>query len=511
MRSSEVSGRGNAGVGPWIERRARAGPDRVALIAGERSITYGELAGRIRRLANGLRGLGVSRGDLVAWVGPNHRAFLESLFAAGLLGAVLAPANHRLDMVAIGEVLRDTQPTVLIEHRIGPVPVPPSVRSRIRVDAHAGGAEHSFEQLLAASPDDPVDEPVALTDLCLVPHTSGTSGGPKGVMLTHGNMTWNVVNLLSAADFRSDDVTIAIAPFFRTGGIGVNVLPVLFMGGTVVVPTDPSADEIVALMERHRVTVGFGNPDLLDALARSERWPDADLSSARFVITGGAPVPERLIRTYLDRGVTLLQGYGLTEAAPFALLLDPESALSKVGSAGRPPLLIEVRIEAPGGSDAAPDETGELLLRGPNVMAGYWKRDEETARALTPDGWLRTGDAARADDDGFVWIVGRENDAFTVDGHRVYPGDVERVLARHPGVDDVGVVGLLDAVHGEVPAAFVVPAPGTSASAADLIAFCRERLAPHQVPVSVTFVDLLPRNSVGKLIHSVLRDLAGPR
>ncbi len=507
MGGAGDSGGGNAGVGPWIERRARSGPDRIALIFGEHSITYGELAVRIRRLANALRHLGVARGDRVAWIGSNHPAFLESLFATGLLGAVLAPVNHRFDPSAMAAVLRDTEPVALIEHGTDPAPAPPSVRCRIRVGADDGDAL-AFDELLAGASDEAVEESVGLEDICLLPHTSGTSGGPKCVMLTHGNMTWNVVNLLSAADFRRDDVTIAIAPFFRTGGIGVNVLPVLFMGGTVVVPTDGSPDEILGLIERHRVTIGFGNPDLLDALTRSERWPEADLSSVRSVITGGAPVPERLIRTYLDRGVALLQGYGLTEAAPFALLLDPEHALSKVGSAGRPALLIDIRIEGADGANAAAGETGELVLRGPNVMTGYWRRQEANAGTLTADGWLRTGDAARMDQEGFLWIVDRQKDAFVVDGQRVYPGDIERVLARHPGVNDVGVVGVADPVRGAVAAAFVVPVDGVATPAGDLIKFCRQHLAPHKVPGSVTFVDALPRNSVGKLIRSALRELA---
>ena len=183
---------------------------------------------------------------------------------------------------------------------------------------------------------------MALADLLMLPHTSGTTGNPKAVMLSHGNVTWNAVNLLSRADIRRDDVTIAIAPFFRVGGTGINVMPVLFAGGAVVVPDDSTPDVVLRLIEEHRVTVGFGVPDLLDAIARTERWPLADLSGIRSVLTGGAPVPERLIRTYLDRGVTLLQGYGLSEAAPVVLLLDPQQALTKIGSAGKPPLFVDV-------------------------------------------------------------------------------------------------------------------------------------------------------------------------
>jgi fatty-acyl-CoA synthase len=315
----------NFGIGSWIERRARIAPDDVALIGDDRSFTYGELAGRIRRLATGLRRLGVARGDRVAWVGANHPAFLESLFASGLLGAALAPVNHRLAADEIRWILQDVEPTVLIQHgATDPTAVPPAIRHRIIV----GGSSETgfdFEALVAESPDGPVDVSVGIDDLCLLPQTSGTTGPPKGIMLTHANVTWNVVNLLTSAEFRSEDVTVAIAPFFRAGGTGVNVLPVLFVGGTVVVPTDPSADETLQLFERHRVRVGFGNRDILDVLARSEFWPDVDLSSLRFVLTGGAPVPERLIRTYLDRGVTLLQGYGLSEAAPLALVSTPRT------------------------------------------------------------------------------------------------------------------------------------------------------------------------------------------
>jgi fatty-acyl-CoA synthase len=498
---------GNFGVGSWIERRARIAWDDLALIAENRSFTYGELAGRVRRLANGLRRLGVARGDRVAWLGPNHPAFLESLFATGLLGAALAPVNHRLTADEVLWILEDIEPNVLIQHHsTGHSPAAPSVRNRVAVAGSLDGAM-DYEALLTDTPDDAIEETVGLHDLCLLPHTSGTTGRPKGVMLTHGNVTWNVVNFLTCADFRSDDVTIAIAPFFRVGGTGVNVLPVLFVGGTVVVPGEVGAEEMLRLFERHRVTVGFGNPDILDALARSERWPTVDLSSVRFMLTGGAPVPERLIRAYLDRGVTLLQGYGLSEAAPLALVLDPQAALRKIGSAGRPPLLVDVRIVGPDGADVGPGETGELAVRGPNVMAGYWNRPKETREVLTSDGWLLSGDAAHMDDEGYFWIVDRVADRFTTDGHAVYPGDVERVMAGHPAIAEAGVAGVPAEGRGEVGAAFVVQSARKEVTEQELLAFCRKHLAPHQVPASVTFVDRLPRNSVGKLIRTQLRAL----
>ena len=501
---------GNAGVGSWIERRARAAPDAAALIAADCSLTYSELADRVRRLANGLRMLGVAKGDRVAWLGPNHPAFLESLFAAGLLGAALAPVNHRLDQAEINWILQDTKPRVLIQHpAAGATAVRGPAFRHVAVGSSLAGAA-DFETLVAGSPGHAIEETVGLEDLCLLPHTSGTTGRPKGVMLTHGNITWNVVNLLTCAGFRSDDVTIALAPFFRVGGTGVNVLPVLFMGGTVVVPGDVHPDDILRLTEQHHVTVGFGNPDILQSLVRSPLWPGADLSGVRFLITGGAPVPEPLIRAYLERGLTLLQGYGLSEAAPVALLLQPEAALSKVGSAGTPPLFVETKIAGPAGADVAPGQAGELLVRGPNVMAGYWNLPKETAAALTPDGWLRTGDAARPDEDGYIWIIGRLADSFISHGRVVHPGDVERVLLSHPAVADAGVAPVPESGQEQVATAFVVLTPEAETTEQQLLAWARERLAAHQVPAFVTFADRLPRNSAGKLIRAELQNAATP-
>jgi fatty-acyl-CoA synthase len=322
-------------------------------------------------------------------------------------------------------------------------------------------------------------------------------------MLTHGNITWNVVNFLSTADFLSDDVTIAIAPFFRVGGTGVNVLPVLFKGGTVVIPRASQPEEILWLIERHHVTVGFGNPDLLDAMVHSAAWPGADLSSVRMIISGGAPVPERLIRAYFERGVFFVQGYGLSEAAPLVLILDRENAVRKTGSAGKPPLFVDVRIVRPDGSRCTSDETGELLVRGPNVMAGYWNLPDSARRVIDEQGWLHTGDAARADSEGYIWIVDRLNDAYLSSGEVVYPGDIERVLLEHPSVADAGVVG--PSSEGEIAgSAFVVPVPSHEIAVEDLLAFCRERLKPHEVPQSITVVEALPRNSVGKLLRHQL-------
>ena len=283
----------------------------------------------------------------MVWQGANHPAFLEVFFATARLGAALAPVNHRLAGSMIDELVADYSAEVAVLGDGAGESALPGVRSRVVVGAPVG-SEIGYEELAAHSAGVWVEAEVGFDDVCLLAHTSGTTGMPKGVMLTQGNVTWNVVNLLSLVDFRSDDVTIAIAPFFRTGGTGVNVLPVLFKGGTVVIPEALEVTEVLRLLEQRRVTVGFGNPDLLGALVRSPEWRTTELGSIRCFITGGAPVPERLIRTYTERGVPLLQGYGLSEAAPDSCCSSiAPNALRKLGSAGKPPLFVDVRTVRP--------------------------------------------------------------------------------------------------------------------------------------------------------------------
>ena len=497
----------NFGVGTWIERRARSAPDRPALITADGVRTYAALAERIRRLAFAFRRLGVGHGDRIAWLGENHPAFLETLFAAGRIGAVVAPVNHYLPGDERAAVVADADPVVVLEHAALPeTTFAASVLHRIAVGGTRAGAL-DYESLLTEPSASRSDAAVDLDDLLFLPHTTGTTGRPKGVMLTHANVTWNVINFLTSAEFRNDDVTIAFAPFFRVGGTGVNVLPVLFMGGTVVVPEAVEPDRMLDLIERHRVTVGFAGPGLLEGLRAADRWASADLSSLRFVLTGGAPVPDRLVRRYAKRGVPLLQGYGLSEAGPLALLLDAASALRKIGSAGRPPAFVDVRIVDADGRDVPSGATGELHVRGPNVMAGYWRRPDATREVLLDGGWLRTGDAARMDDDGYIWIVDRFADRFETAGGIVFPGDVERVLLANPAVVDAGVVGVPSADGGQVGAGFVVLAPGASTTTDEILDGARRELPAHAVPATIRQVSELPRNSVGKLLRQVLREM----
>jgi fatty-acyl-CoA synthase len=344
----------------------------------------------------------------------------------------------------------------------------------------------------------------------MILYTSGTTGRPKGAMLTHGNVTWNCVNLLLDVDLAADEVTLVPAPMFHVAALNQTVLPTLLKGGRVVLESAFDAERVLALIARHRVTYLFGVPTMFLAMTRAPGWADADLSSLRSAACGGAPVPEAVIDAYQARGVTFLQGYGLTEASPGVLFLRRDDSVRKAGSAGTQVFFGEVRLVRPDGVDAGPGEPGEILVRGPQVMAGYWGQPEATAEVLSVDGWLRTGDVGVADDEGYIWIRDRTKDVIISGGENIYPAEVEDVLYRHPAVAECAVIGVPDEHWGEVGRAIVVPREGARPDPADLLAFVAERIARFKVPKSVVFTDALPRTASGKVLKSKLRGRIRP-
>jgi fatty-acyl-CoA synthase len=496
-----------------MTRRCRMTPHRTALVFEDRSWTYAALKERVDRLAQALHSLGVRFGDRVGYLGPNNPAFLELLFAAGSLGAIPVPINFRMDRETVAYIVQDAGCQVLV--------YAPEVsgtaawlRTETRVPCYVtlvGGGDsslHDYEQLLASASPEPLNVPVDLDDVGLMVYTSGTTGRPKGVMLTHGNLTWNAFNFLISGDFRGDDVSLAIAPFFRVGGLAVTLLETLLVGGTVVLMSIFDPGEALRLIDQYRVTVLFGGPELLQALEDYPSFPESDFSTLRVCYTGGSPVPEHLIHSYLERGIPILQGYGLSEAAPLALLLDPEDMTRKIGSAGRPPFFTDVRVVRADLTDVAPGEVGEVLVAGPNVMKGYWNRPDATEETVEAGGWLRTGDAARVDDEGYVYIVGRVDDAYVTSGRLVHPDDLERVLLQHSAVRETAVVGIPDDKLGEIGIGFVVPADDRNVTEDDLFRWAVSHLNTPEILHQVRFIDTIPRNPAGKVLRHELRQRA---
>jgi fatty-acyl-CoA synthase len=496
----------NEGVGSWPARRARRTPHRTALVHGGAATTHGRLHERATRLAHALRAAGVGHGDRVAYLGPNHPAFLEALFATGILGAVYVPLNTRLAAPEIAYQLRDCGARVLLHgpshtELVAALGGLPELGTRI-------GVGPQYEELLAGAATAPIDEPVAPGDVCLIMYTSGTTGRPKGAMLTHANITWNALNVLIDQDVAADEVALVCAPLFHTAGLNMLALPVLLKGGCCVVAEQFDPGGALELIERHRVTFMFGVPAMFDRMARHPHWARADLSSLRMLSCGGAPVPTSLIAAYQERGLTFLQGYGMTETAPGALIVDAEHAVSKAGSAGVPHFFGDVRVVRPDLTPVEVGETGEILVGGPQVMAGYWGLPEQTAAAFA-GGWFRSGDAARIDEDGYITVVDRIKDMIISGGENIYPAEVEDALLAHPDVVECAVIGVPDGKWGEVGRAVVVPRDGAELDPAEVLASLDGRLARFKIPKSLVVAPVLPRTASGKLLKAEVRERYG--
>jgi fatty-acyl-CoA synthase len=485
-------------LGRWLSDRARATPARVAIDYLGRTMTYGELEERSRRRAASLLALGLERGDRVATLTGNSPEHVETFYACARAGLVLVPLSWRLSPVELAYQLDDSDPAVFLveEDHAGLADAAladASVRPRRLPLAEPGDAEGSGE---ADAADD---------DGLLLIYTSGTTGKPKGALLTHANCFWTNLGFDLATGVAGDDVVLHLLPQFHCGGWNVQPLLAWWKGATVVLEREFDPGRCLALIAEKRVTTMMGVPAIYLFMAQDPAFATADLGSLRRAVVGGAPMPESLLETWHERGVAIVQGYGLTEAAPNVLCLPPEDAIRKLGYAGRPYPFVEVALRDPeSGRLLEGAAEGELVVRGPNVFAGYWRNPQATAEVMS-DGWLRTGDVAERDEEGDYRICARIKDMFISGGENVYPAEIESVLHEHPAVVEAAVVGVADERWGEVGLAVVVLAAGTSAGEEELLEHCRGRLAKYKVPRAVRFLDELPRSAMGKVQKDELR------
>jgi fatty-acyl-CoA synthase len=339
---------------------------------------------------------------------------------------------------------------------------------------------------------------VGLDDLCMIMYTSGTTGRPKGALLTHGNIIWNSLNVVVDVDIASDEVTLVSAPLFHTAALNMTCLPTLLKGGTAVLEASFDAPRVLELIDRYKITCLFGVPAMYDMLAAAPGFAEADLSGVRNLLCGGAPVPARTIRRYLDRGLSFVQGYGMTEASPGVLLLDRRDALAHAGTAGVPHFFTDVRLSGPAG------QPREIEVSGPHVTSGYWGLPPRSGE------WFRTGDLAVADSGGYIRLVDRVSDMYISGGENVYPAEVEDAILEHPGVAECAVFGVPDEKWGETGQAVIVTRPDTPLTAQDVLDHLNSRLARYKIPKSVVFAGSLPKSGAGKVLKRPLRDMYGP-
>jgi len=498
----------------WVAKRAELTPDATALVdsATGREFTYEAFDRRAGRLARFFREeWGIHPGDRIAFLGHNSTDVFDLLFAAAKAGAILVPLNWRLAVPELQGIVADGSPRALVHDDAF------AAEAEALLDVMAGSARMQTgtvspaggEAMEAVAGDGPGlrMEPRPLEDPWYILYTAGTTGRPKGVIQTFGMALFNYLNIGVPIDLSSRDTTLNVLPTFHSGGLNLYAIPTFIAGGTAIVQRAFEPSETLGLLAE-RTTAFFGVPAVYLFLSQHPEFAGTDLSGVRSWACGGAPMPVALLEAYAERGIRIRQGFGMTETGPTVFLVDEVNALTKAGSVGKPQMHVDVRIVDTDGRDVPVGEMGELWIKGPAVTPGYWQMPETTAESIT-DGWLHSGDVARCDADGYYYIVDRWKDMYISGGENVYPAEIENVLYAHPAVAEAAVVGVPDPTWQEVGRAVVVLAPGAEATADDLIAFCRERLARYKVPRSVVFVDALPRNPAGKVLKNQLRDLHG--
>jgi fatty-acyl-CoA synthase len=490
----------------WIAHHAHRRPRQLAIddLQTSRRFTYAELDRRTDQLAGALAQRGIGKGDRVALLAPNCAEYFELQFACGRLGAIMVPLNWRLTVPELEYILGDCAPKLLIHDKSFIQQAAALSRSLLEIDAES--SQGAYEKALASAPKPP--PPIAMThdDVSTIMYTSGTTGHPKGAIITHGMTFWNTVNLGIPALISPQTVQLVILPLFHTGGLNCYANPVLHAGGTILIMrTFDPGQALDYISDRSLgITHFFGVPAPYQFMMQHPKFQGADLSRLRISGVGGAPCALAILEGWSARGVPLVQGWGMTETSPAGTMLDAADAIRKVGSAGKAMMHTAIRIVDEEGRDVKQGEIGELLIKGPNITPGYWNKPEATAAAFT-DGWLHTGDAARLDDEGFVYIVDRWKDMYISGGENVYPAEVENVLFQLPQVADAAIIGVPNARWGEVGMAIIVRKQGQALEEGDVIRHCLGRLAKFKVPQSVAFVEVLPRNATGKVLKRELR------
>jgi len=496
-------------AGGWLVRRAAVTGARPAVRDEARALSYAELDARAARCAGWLRARGVGPGDRVAIVMGNRSPFLEAVFAAARLGAIALPINTRLAPPEVRQLLDDAEPAVLLhDAELGTLAARACAEAAHPPERLAvGGAPDAYEAALAASEPAHDVAPVSPDDAMILMYTSGTTGVPKGALLPHRKTLFNSLNAQLFFDLSGRDRVLVVVPLFHSFGLQILAIPALYAGAGLVLQRHFDATAVWDAVAAERVTLFGGVPTMFGELqAAFDARPDRDLSALRFAFTAGAAIPVERIHAFHARGILLKQGFGQTETS-ILCCLEAADAVRKAGSVGRPVFHAELRVVRPdaldgppdGWRDVAPGETGEIVVRGPITMIGYWRRPEATAEVLREDGWLRTGDLATIDDEGFVTLVGRARDLFISGGENVYPAQVEQCYAAHPAVREIAVVGVPDERWGEVGCAYLVLAEGATLDPEALRAWGRERLASFKVPRRWVAVDALPRTVTGKV------------
>lgn len=506
-------------VGDWIERWFYIQPEKVAVYADDIPYTYRTLNERVNRLANILLTKNIKKGERIAVLMHNSIRYVELFFAISKIGGILVPLNWRLAAPELEFIIKDSKCRFMIfeEEFIETIS---RLKKKITVEYYisCSNGVHKHNQLLpfwiedyetlmdCASPEKPkILWQSGDDDTHIIMYTSGTTGVPKGAMLSHKKTFYNVLNANIYFDLTRKDVAIIARPLFHSGGLIVELAPVLYKGATVIIKRRFSPEDILKTIEDYKVTILELPATVYNFILHDCDISKYDISTVKCFYTGGERVPLSLLNAYAEKGIHISQIYGLTEASTL-FWLPYDMAGKKIGSVGKPVFHADVRIVDEKGKPVPEGAIGEIIVKGPVVMNGYWGKPELTKKVIK-DGWLYTGDLATMDQDGFVYIVDRKKDMFISGGENVYPAEVEKVILNHPDVHDAAVIGVEDEKWGEVGKAFIVLKPERNTKEEDIYRFLNERLARYKIPKYFVFVDKLPKTASGKIRKSLLKEL----
>ena len=503
-------------VGLMISKRAVMQPEQEAIIdlgSGAR-LSYRELDTRCNRIGNSLLAQGVEPGDRVATLLTNGSPFVEAFFGAARVGAVIGPLNWRLVADELSFILSDSGSETLVFASaflevVKDLQARGAEGTKIRNWIHVGDASDrpdfavGYEELMASASEAAPPLGASDDDLLFIMYTSGTTGLPKGVMHSHHTTLWSSLTALTTADIRYGDRYLIALPLFHVGALNP-LISSMHGGGTVAIMTEFDPTRIWQIYAEEKINVTLAVPAMLNFMLATYDASVHDTSQLRWVMSGAAPVPATLIEKYASMGIDIVQVYGLTESCGPVCLIAPDEAVARAGSTGKAFFHTDVKVVAPDGSEVEAGETGEVLVRGPHIMQGYWNQPEATAETII-DGWLHTGDVARIDAEGYIYIQDRIKDMIISGGENVYPAEIENVITGLDAVREVAVIGIPSEKWGESPLAIVVKSDA-SLTAEDVITHCKGKLAAFKLPKGCEFVDEIPRNPTGKVLKRVLRD-----
>lgn len=496
-----------------LENSAAKNPDRMAVISGDTRLTFRHLNERTNRLAHSMRAHGVKKGDRVALMSFNTHHFAEIYFATIKLGALLTPVNFRFVREEIEYIVNHSGATFFFfakefQDRVSEVYERlPRVTSFITPEAPKGGYALDYETFLSTGNSDEPKIEVKENDPCQIMYTSGTTGRPKGAVITHGNVLWNLTNTILGREEQPGEISLIIGPLYHTAGLNNHFTLQIALGGTSILVRSFEPEEVLRYIEKERVNVISGSPAMYNLLLQ---YPDLyrfDTQSVTKCTAGSAILPHDLKVRLLElfpKANGVYDVYGCTEASPSIAILKAKDSLRKHGSVGPSLPFLQTRIVDKGGNPLPLNQVGELICKGPNVMKEYYKDREATADTIR-DGWLHTGDLATMDEEGFIYIVDRKKDMIISGGENIYPRELEEVLFRHPAITDVAIVGIPDSTWGETVKAFIVLKQGENMEAQEVIDFCTQHLASYKKPRAVEFIDEIPKNPSGKPLKRLLR------